>query len=53
MYYLDEMLSSNGPRQQRLLLDNAAVDGPGHVLQEDLLVLGLNIRALDLSRFKS
>ena len=47
--YLNEMLRRDGPGKQWLLLDNAAVDGPGHVLQEDLLVLGLHIRALDLS----
>ena len=43
------MLRRDGPGKQGLLLDDAAVDGPGHVLQEDLLVLGLHIRALDLS----
>ena len=47
--YLNEMLRRDGPGKQGPLLDDAAVDGPGHVLQEDLLVLGLHIRALDLS----
>ena len=42
------MLCGNGSCQQGLLCDDAAVDCPGHVLQEGLLVLGLNIRALDL-----
>ena len=46
--HLDEVLGSDGPGQVGLLGHDPSVDGPGHVLQEGLLVLGLHVGALHL-----
>merc|ERR1712029_1081943 len=47
--HLDQMFGSNSSCKMRSLLHNPAVNSSGHLFQENLLFLGLNIGALDLS----
>ena len=46
--HLDEVLGGDCLGEVRLLGHDPSVDGPGHVLQKDLLVLGLHVGALHL-----